>query len=118
MTDHVSEVALLSTIETQQIEPIMEIREDREQTSATSLVLKGGDAFLVADARGDFLSSRQEMGLFLHGTRFLRACNLYLEGYRLVSLSHQVASMGDACHIDLTNVTFLTGGQDVVEQGA
>ncbi len=119
MTDHISEVALLSTIETQQIEPIiLEVREDREQTGATSLVLKGGDAFLVANARGDFLSSKQEMGLFLHGTRFLRTCNLYLEGCLLVPLSHQVATMGDACHIDLTNVTFLTGDQDVVEQGA
>ena len=119
MTDHISEVVLLSTIETQQIEPIiLEVREDKEQTSATSLVLKGGDAFLVADADGDFLSSRQEMGLFLHGTRFLRTCNLYLEGYRLVPLSHQVAPMGDACHIDLTNVAFSAGDQDVVEQGA
>src|SRR5260370_29239765 len=119
MTDHISEVALLSTIETQQIEPIiLEVREDREQTGATSLVLKGGDAFLVANARGDFLSSKQEMGLFLYGTRFLRTCNLYLEGCLLVPLYHQVATMGDACHIDLTNVTFLTGDQDVVEQGA
>ena len=85
MTDQIPEVALLSIIETQQAQPIkLDFREDRERTSETSLVLKGGDTFLVADARGDFLSSRQEMGVFSHGTRFLRTCNLYLEGCRLV----------------------------------
>ena len=119
MTDQVPEVALLSIIETQQVQPIkLDFREDRERTSETSLVLKGGDTFVVADARGDFLSSRQEMGVFSHGTRFLRTCNLYLEGCQLVPLSHQVAAMGDACHIDLTNVTFSMGNQDLVEQGA
>jgi glycogen debranching enzyme len=119
MTDQVPEVALLSIIETQQAQPIkLDFTEDRERTSETSLVLKGGDTFLVADARGDFLSSRQEMGVFSHGTRFLRTCNLYLEGCQLVPLSHQVAAMGDACHIDLTNVTFSMGNQDLVEQGA
>ncbi len=119
MTDYVPEVALLSLVETQQAEPIkLAVREDSERTSATSLVLKGGDTFLVADTCGDFLMSRQEMGLFSHGTRFLRTCNLYLEGCQLVPLSHQVAAMGDACHIDLTNVTFITENQDIVEQGA
>ncbi len=119
MTDHMPKVVLLSAIETQQAEPIkLDFREDREQTSATSLVLKGGDTFLVADVCGDFLSSVQEMGLFSHGTRFLQTCNLYLEGCRLVPLSHQVAAMGDACHIDLTNVTFAVENQDIVEQGA
>ncbi len=107
-----AKVVLLSAIETQQAEPIkLDFREDREQTSATSLVLKGGDTFLVADVCGDFLSSVQEMGLFSHGTRFLQTCNLYLEGCRLVPLSHQVAAMGDACHIDLTNVTFAVENQ-------
>src|SRR5215468_304230 len=119
MTDHMPKVVLLSTIETQQIEPIkLDVREDREWASTTSLVLKGGDTFLVADARGDFLSSKQEMGLFSHGTRFLRTSNLFLEGCRLVPLSHQVVGMGDACHIDLTNVTFSMSNQEVVEQGA
>jgi glycogen debranching enzyme len=91
--------------------------EEREQAGASLMTLKAGDAFLVADGCGDFLASRQEMGIFRHGTRFLRTANLSLEGHHLVPLSHQVAQMGDASHIDLTNVSFTTAELQSIEQG-
>ncbi len=92
MKDQIPKGTLLSASENQQIEPIkLDVREDKGQTSATTLALKCGNTFLVTDACGDLFSSRQEVGLFRHGTRFLHACNLYLEGHRLVPLSHQVA---------------------------
>src|SRR5690349_15094546 len=118
MTDQTPQVALLPIVDVEQAEPIkLESKESREQTGTSAIVLKGGDAFLIADAHGDFIQSRREMGLFRHGTRFLRTCNLYLEGSPLVPLSHQVATMSDACHIDLTNVTFSCQQQHEVEQG-
>src|SRR5690349_376853 len=114
MKDQISKGTLLSTAENQQKEPIkLDVREDKEQASTTTpLALKCGDTFLAADACGDLFSSRPEVGLFRHGTRFLRTCNLYLQGRRLVPLSHQVAPLGDACYIDLTNVAFSTEHQD------
>ena len=69
MTDHMPKVVLLSAIETQQAEPIkLDFREDREQTSAMSLVLKGGDTFLVADACGDFLVGARDGSLLAWDT--------------------------------------------------
>jgi glycogen debranching enzyme len=120
MTDFVSEaeVALLLATEAQPAELVqLDVLEEREQAGASPITLKAGDAFLVADGCGDFLASRQEMGIFRHGTRFLRTANLYLEGHHLVPLSHQVAQMGDASHIDLTNVPFTTAQQHPIEQG-
>ncbi len=119
MKDQIPKGTLLSASENQQIEPIkLDVREDKGQPNATTLALKCGNTFLVTDACGDLFSSRQEVGLFRHGTRFLHACNLYLEGHRLVPLSHQVAPMGDACYIDLTNMAFSTEHQDAIEQEA
>jgi glycogen debranching enzyme len=119
MTDFLSEVNLLSarTAETKPQHSIDNL-EDKEQVSATQITLKCGDAFLIADLCGNFLSSRKEMGLFRSGTRFLRTCNLYLEGCPLSILSHHVAAMGDACHIDLTNAPFSASEQAMIEQGA
>jgi glycogen debranching enzyme len=119
MKDQTSKGTLLSASENLQVEPIkLDVRGDQEQTSTTPLVLKCGDTFLAADVCGDLLASRQEVGLFRHGTRFLRTCNLYLEGHRLVPLSHQVAPIGNSCHIDLTNVSFSTGDEDTIEEEA
>ena len=119
MKDQIPKGTLLSASENQQIEPIkLDVREDKGQPNATTLALKCGNTFLVTDACGDLFSSRQEVGLFRHGTRFLHACNLYLEGHRLVPLSHQVAPMGDACYIDLTNMAFSTEHQDSIEEEA
>lgn len=95
----------------------LEAFEDKIQSGAAQVVLKCGDTFLIANTHGDFLAARPEMGLFRHGTRFLRTCNLYLQGRSPVTLSHQVAHLGNACHIDLTNTPFTTMSGDTVEQG-
>lgn len=120
MTDNVSEVLLLPTTGNQQKEPDKQLDklEDKGRPGTPQITLKYGDAFLVADTCGDLLASRQEMGLFWHGTRFLRTCNLYLEGHPLVMLSHHVTNMGDACQIDLTNAAFSLPNGFTIEQGA
>ncbi|HLZ60802.1 MAG TPA: glycogen debranching N-terminal domain-containing protein [Ktedonosporobacter sp.] len=100
-----------------------EVHEDEQQNASSpgmptaQITLKNGDAFLIADAHGDFAASRQEMGLFWHGTRFLRTCNLFLEGRPLMVLSHHIATMGDACQIDLTNHAFTASHGFKIEQG-
>lgn len=117
MKDSVSEMVLLPMEDMQEAEPRVEASEDREHPVTTQITLKCGDAFLITNVRGDLAASRQEMGLFWHGTRFLRTCNLSLEGRPLMALSHHVATMGDACQIDLTNVP-LTAARDLaIEQG-
>src|SRR5579859_5405198 len=99
------------------------VYEEEQQISSspgattTHITLKNGDAFLIADAHGDFAASRQEMGLFWRGTRFLRMCNLFLEGRSLMVLSHHIATIGNACQIDLTNRAFTTSHGFAVEQG-
>ena len=117
MVDQMSEVLLLSTTASQRVE--VDKLEDKEHLSAPQqITLKCGDAFLVTDVRGDLLASRPEMGLYWQGTRFLRTCNLFLEGSQLVTLSHHIANMGDECQIDLTNTAFPLSQHEVVEQGA
>lgn len=121
MTNDGPEATMLPELSGEQVAQAIagdfEEQERPDTIHATQITLKSGDAFLVTDIRGDFLSSRQEMGLFWHGTRFLRTCNLFLEGRPLMTLSHHVARFGDACQIDLTNRAF-TQGDLVVEQGA
>ncbi|MBV9229125.1 MAG: amylo-alpha-1,6-glucosidase [Chloroflexi bacterium] len=121
MTKQVSETVLLPEMPNIEAEPVKQgVLEDKQDPNAphvTRVTLKSGDAFLVADTCGDFPASRQEMGLFWHGTRFLRTCNLFLEGRPLMVLSHHVADMGDACQIDLTNPPFTTNQETVIEQG-
>ncbi len=87
-------------------------------TSATveKISLKHGDAFLVADARGDLPESEQETGLYWRGTRFLRTCDIFLAGQPLVPLSHSISDEEGTCQIDLTN-PFLRVGKEVVYQG-
>ena len=56
-------------------------------TTVEKITLKHGDAFMLTDARGDMPTSEQETGLFWHGMRFLRACDLFVEGQPMVALS-------------------------------
>lgn len=122
MTNNGPEASLLPELNGEQVAQIvvgdLEEQERPDTSHATQITLKAGDAFLITDIRGDFLSARQEMGLFWRGTRFLRTCNLFLEGRPLLTLSHHVARFGDACQIDLTNRAFTLGDNVVVEQGA
>nr|BBH89999.1 amylo-alpha-1,6-glucosidase [Thermosporothrix sp. COM3] len=91
-------------------------RNDTVVSGQSQITLKSGDAFLVADVHGDLLASYPEMGLYWHGTRFLRTCQLYLEGRQPIMLSHHIANEGDACQIDSTNAT-LTINNTPIEQG-
>lgn len=72
-------------------------------TTVEKIALKKGEAFMLTDARGDMPDSEQETGLFWHGTRFLRVCDLFVEGRPMVPLSHSVSDEEGACQIDLTN---------------
>jgi glycogen debranching enzyme len=110
---------LLSTIDEQQTELLITTLPvtDKEPPSPSQIALKYGDAILVTDECGDFLASKRGMGLFWHGTRFLRTCNLFLENRPLVMLSHQVAPMGGSCQVDLTNATFTVDQGTIIEQG-
>ncbi|MGZ3664584.1 MAG: amylo-alpha-1,6-glucosidase [Ktedonobacterales bacterium] len=85
-------------------------------TSVEKITLKQGDAFLVADARGDLPESEQETGLYWRGTRFLRTCDVFLTGQPLIPLSHSISDEEGSCQIDLTN-PFLRIGTEVVYQG-
>lgn len=125
MMNESSEVLLLSVEQEERIARIAtDALEDKEHVSvgqAARITLKCEDAFLVTDISGDFLATKREMGLFWHGTRFLRSCNLLLDGQPLMVLSYQVSDSGDACQVDLTNIAFTTFGTDTqqtVEQGA
>ncbi len=84
--------------------------------SVEKITLKHGDAFLVADARGDLPESEQETGLYWHGTRFLRTCDVFLTGQPLIPLSHSISDEEGTCQIDLTN-PFLRIGKEIVYQG-
>ncbi len=80
------------------------------------IALKNGDAFLVADDRGDLPDSEQETGLYWRGTRYLRACDLFLEGKPLATLSHSISDEEGTCLIDLAN-PFLRIAREEVYQG-
>jgi len=67
------------------------------------IVLKYDDIFVVTNEGGDLPVSQVETGVFWHGTRFLRTCDLFLEGQVLTPLSHSVSVTSNACQIDLTN---------------
>jgi glycogen debranching enzyme len=85
-------------------------------TSVEKITLKHGDAFLVADARGDLPESEQETGLYWRGTRFLHTCDVFLTGQPLIPLSHSISDEEGACQIDLTN-PYLRLGSEPVYQG-
>src|SRR5258708_15050737 len=84
----------------------LEDKLNHNASGVTQVALKSGDTFLVADDRGDFHPAKQEMGLFWHGTRFLRTCNVSLHECSLIMLSHHISNTGGACQFDLTNTPF------------
>lgn len=84
----------------------LEDKPDHNASGVTQITLKSGDAFLIADHHGDFHPAKREMGLFWHGTRFLRTCNVSLHGCPLIMLSHHISNTGSACQFDLTNTPF------------
>src|SRR5579859_3492794 len=74
---------------TEQADPY--VLQGSASTTVEKITLKHGDAFLVADARGDFPESEQETGLYWRGTRYLRTCDIFLAGQPLVALSHSIS---------------------------
>jgi glycogen debranching enzyme len=101
-------------VATEQADPY--VLQGSASTTVEKIILKRGDAFLVADSRGDLPDSEQETGLFWLGTRFLRTCDIFLAGQPLVALSHSISDEEGTCQIDLTN-PFLRLGKEVVYQG-
>ena len=81
------------------------------------LTLKSGDAFIIADERGDFPASKRETGFFWHGTRYLRTFNLLLTGQPPTTLSYTIADEGNACHVDMINPTLSPGQRGEVLAG-
>jgi glycogen debranching enzyme len=119
MEKKIADASLLQPISSEQVTDEKEIIIDNsDQTGRPQIVLKSGDSFLLTDSCGDLPSSRQEIGLFRHGTRFVRMCNLFLAGRKLVALSHQSTEMSNACHIDLTNAPLTSTQGRTIEQGA
>jgi len=82
------------------------------------VAIKHGDAFMVTDARGDLPESVQETGLFWRGTRFLRNCDLFVEGRPLVSLSHSISDEEGSCQIDMTTPFLQLSPERAIFQGA
>ena len=86
-------------------------------TTVAKVALKHGDSFIVCDARGDLPVSEQETGIFWRGTRFLRVCDLFLEGRPLIALSHSVSDEEGSCQIDLSNPFIPLAGGTALYQG-
>ncbi|HEX6818416.1 MAG TPA: glycogen debranching N-terminal domain-containing protein, partial [Ktedonobacterales bacterium] len=82
------------------------------------IALKHGDSFMVADARGDLPEAVQESGLFWHSMRFLRSCDLFVEGRPLVSLSHSISDEEGSCQVDMTTPFLQISPQRGIFQGA
>lgn len=83
--------------------------------SVEKITLKHGDAFLVADGRGDLPTSEQETGLYWHGTRYLRSCDVFLGGQPLIPLSYSISDEAGTCQIDLTNPFLRTGAEEIYQ---
>lgn len=86
-------------------------------TTVEKITLKHGESFMLTDARGDLPTSEQETGLFCHGTRFLRSCDLFVEGQPFVALSHSISDEEGACQIDLTNPFLPLAQEQCIYQG-
>ncbi|HVB75242.1 MAG TPA: glycogen debranching N-terminal domain-containing protein [Ktedonobacteraceae bacterium] len=82
---------------------VTELVKGLGNTSVKKIRLKYNEAFIVSDVRGDFAQAEREMGLYRQATRYLRTCNLFLEGYALEPLSHTIAENGSSCQVNLTN---------------
>jgi glycogen debranching enzyme len=91
----------LTTASGESIDPY--VLRGAASTTVEKIALKQGEAFMVTDSRGDMPISEQETGLFWHGTRFLRVCDLFVDGLPMVALSHSISDEEGACQIDLTN---------------
>lgn len=118
MTDKEKYAFAYSTVKDKQIALDEAVTiEEKALVNETAITLKSGDSFLIMDVCGDLLLSQDAMGLFRQGTRFLNVCNLFLEGQKCVSLSHQTAHMSNTCHIDLTNVPLQLATDTSIEQG-
>lgn len=79
--------------------------------------LKCNDTFVVSDRRGDLPESEAETGLFWHGTRFLRSCDLFLADQRPLALSYSSSDNGDSCQIDLMNPTLSINKESILHEG-
>jgi glycogen debranching enzyme len=79
--------------------------------------LKYNDAFVVSDSRGDLPASEVETGLFWHGTRFLRICDLFLADQHPLALSHSTSDSGNSCQIDLMNPALSIDGETTLREG-
>lgn len=86
-------------------------------SAVEKISLKQGEAFMVTDARGDLPDSEQETGLYWHGTRFLRVCDIFLEGQPMVALSHSISDEEGTCQIDLTNPFLRLSTEQSIYQG-
>ncbi|HXG16835.1 MAG TPA: glycogen debranching N-terminal domain-containing protein [Calidithermus sp.] len=81
-----------------------------EAAALPKLVLKHGEAFLVADRRGDFpVHFEGELGFYRAGTRYLRWLELRLDGTRPLLLGAEVGTDNDQILVALTNAD-LPGG--------
>jgi glycogen debranching enzyme len=75
-----------------------------EAAALPKLVLKHGEAFLVADRRGDFPAHFEgELGFYRAGTRHLRWLELRLDGARPLLLGAEVGTDNDQILVTLTN---------------
>lgn len=81
------------------------------------IILKHGEAFVVADGRGNLPASEQETGLFWHGTRFLRSCDLFIQELPLIALSHSISDEEGVCQVDLTNPYLTLDSGEHLSQG-
>jgi len=80
------------------------IQASPQASALPKLVLKHGDAFLVADRRGDFPAHFEgELGFYRAGTRHLRWLELRLHGESPLLLGADTAPDNDQILVTLTN---------------
>ncbi len=80
------------------------IQPDPDAAAIRKVVLKHGEAFMVADRRGDFPSFFEgELGFYRAGTRHLRWLELRLNGARPLLLEAAVAPDNTQVLVGLTN---------------
>src|SRR2546427_7199826 len=80
------------------------IQASPQASALPKLVLKHGDAFLVADRRGDFPAHFEgELGFYRAGTRHLRWLEVRLHGESPLLLGADTAPDNDQILVTLTN---------------
>jgi glycogen debranching enzyme len=105
-----------SEVRVEQSDPY--VLQGAASATVEKISIKQGDAFVVTDSRGDLPESVQETGLFWHGTRFLRSCDLFIDGRPLVSLSHSISDEEGSCQIDMTTPFLQVSRDRGIFQGA